>query len=77
MLFLVYKQSADCHTIYMLFLLYINDQAEVVKCDLKMFADDTCLYLMVDDPNASATCISFNENLYKVQIWDNHWLVNG
>ena len=51
----------------MLFLVYINDLAEVVKCNLKMLADDTCLYVMVDNPTASA--MSLNRNLYNVQRW--------
>ena len=33
------------------FLIYINDLANVVTCNLKLFADDTCLYVTVDDPN--------------------------
>ena len=58
----------------MLFLVYINDLAEVVKCNLKMFAYDTCLYVTVEDPTASA--MSLNENLNNVQIWANQWLGN-
>ena len=49
------------------FLVYINDLAEVVKCNLKMFADDTCLYVTVEDPTTSDT--SLNENLTNVQQW--------
>ena len=58
----------------MCFLVYMNDLAEVVKCNLKLFADDTCLYVMVDDPTASA--ISLNGNLCNVQRWADQRLVN-
>ena len=59
----------------MCFLVYINDLAEVVKCNLKLFADDTsCRYVMVDDPTASA--MSLNGNLCNVQRWADQWLVN-
>ena len=51
----------------MCFLIYINDLAEVVKCNFKLFADDTCFYVMVDDPTASA--MSLNGNLCNVQRW--------
>ena len=56
------------------FLVYINDLAEVVNCNLKMFADDTCLYVTVEDPTTSDT--SLNENLTNVQQWADQWLVN-
>ena len=34
----------------LLFLLYINDIVENIDCSTRLFADDTCLYIMVDDP---------------------------
>ena len=52
----------------LIFLAYINDLAEVAKCNLKMFADDTCLYVPVEDPATSAT--SLNEYLTNVRQWD-------
>ena len=57
----------------LLFLIYINDLASVVKCNLKMFADDTCLYVTVDDPTSSATTL--NDNLNNIKHWANQWLV--
>ena len=57
------------------FLIYINDLTKVVNCNLKLFADDTCLYVTVDDPASSATVL--NDNLNNVQQWANQWLVNS
>ena len=56
------------------FLIYINDLANVVTCNLKLFADDTCLYVTVDDPNSSAAVL--NSNLENVKLWADQWLVN-
>ena len=49
------------------FLIYINDLANVVTCNLKLFTDDTCLYVTVDDPNLSAAVL--NSNLENVKLW--------
>ena len=56
------------------FLIYINDLANVVTCNLKLFADDTCLYVTVDDPNSSAAVL--NSNLENIKLWADQWLVN-
>ena len=37
----------------LLFVVYINDLVDVVDCGIKMFVDDTCLYVTVDDPVSS------------------------
>ena len=41
---------------------------------VKLFADNTCLYVTVDDPASSATVL--NDNLNNVQQWANQWLEN-
>ena len=56
------------------FLIYINHLTKAVNCNLKLFADDTCLYVTVDDPASSATVL--NDNFNNVQQWANQWLVN-
>ena len=55
-------------------LIYINDLANIVTCSLKLFADDICLYVTVDDPNSSAAVL--NSNLENVKLWADQWLVN-
>ena len=34
----------------LLFLLYINDIVENINSSIRLFADDTSLYIIVDDP---------------------------
>lgn len=57
----------------LLFIVYINDLADVVDCNIKMFADDTCLYIEVDNPENAASTLS--RNLENVSQWANQWLV--
>ena len=40
----------------------------------KVVADDTCLYVTVEDPTTSDNTL--NENLTNVQQWADQWLVN-
>ena len=58
----------------LLFLVYINDLADEVDCNIKMFADDTTLYIDVDDPESSAN--KLNSDLSKIKIWADLWLVD-
>ena len=37
----------------LLFLLYINDLIDGMKYDARIFADDTSLFVVVDDPQAT------------------------
>ena len=58
----------------LLFLLYINDITEVVRhCKIRLFADDTCLFIEVDNRELAAMLI--NEDLVNIQNWSNKWLV--
>ena len=38
----------------LLFLLYINDIVENINSSIRLFADDTSLYIIVDNPNEAA-----------------------
>ena len=53
------------------FLVYINDLVENVNCDVKMFADDTSLCLVVEDERRSAN--ELNADLDRVQSWAWQW----
>ena len=68
----------------LLFLLFINDVSNVVDhCHIRMFADDTCLFLEVENSNNNyererfryhtAECI--NHDLNKIYLWSKKWLV--
>ena len=55
----------------LLFLLYINDISNNLECNVKLFADDTCLFSVVHDPVISANAL--NSDLYKIQQWAYQW----
>jgi len=51
------------------FLIYINDISNFIKCDVKLFADDT--YLMVHVTNPSLLELNTNEALTVIEKWIN------
>jgi hypothetical protein len=58
----------------LLFLIFINDLTDVVKhCKIRLFADDTCLFIEVDDPDTTAQLI--NDDLDSIQSWADKWRV--
>ena len=58
----------------LLFLVYINDIVNEINCNVRLFADDTCLYIIVENPIVAANIL--NDNLEKVHTWANSWLVD-
>ena len=46
---------------------------KVVKCNIKLFTDDTCLYINVDNHNDSPAPL--NADLKSIWSWENQWLV--
>ena len=46
-----------------------------MNCDIKMFADDTCLFSCVDDPVKSA--LQLNEDLETVNLWAWQWKMHS
>jgi hypothetical protein len=58
----------------LLFLLYINDIVVDIQANIRLFADDTSLYIVVDDPVQSA--ITINSDIDKITSWADTWLVN-
>jgi hypothetical protein len=67
--------SANKRTIVdpLLFLLFINDIVTDIKASIKLFADDTSLYVKVDAPQNAADII--NRDLEKFHQWSVNWLV--
>ena len=55
------------------FLIFINDIITDIQSNIKLFADDTSLYLIVDDPINTATIL--NNDLDKIHEWSRKWLV--
>ena len=59
----------------LLFLVFINDIVYVIRhCQIRLFADDTCLYITVDNREEAATLI--NEDINNIQTWAEQWLIN-
>lgn len=57
-----------------LFLIFINDIVNEIFCNIKLFADDTSLYIVVEDEYASAELL--NSDIEKIHQWSEQWLVN-
>ena len=57
----------------LLFIICINDIVHGIDAQIKLFADDTSLYLVVDDP--IETVETLNGDLDKINIWSEKWLV--
>ncbi|MEW8191406.1 MAG: reverse transcriptase family protein [Candidatus Thiodiazotropha endolucinida] len=57
----------------LLFLLYINDIVNDIGSNIRLFADDTSLFIIVDDPVTAAGCI--NADLGRISNWASTWLV--
>ena len=59
--------------ISLLFIIFINDIVTDIQSTIKLFADDTSLYLIIDDPNETAD--SLNNDLTTIHDWATKWLV--
>ena len=57
----------------LLFLLYINDIVKNIGSNIRLFADDTSLFIIVDNPTTAALCLS--SDLEKLSRWAAIWLV--
>ena len=57
----------------LLFLIYINDFVSYIGCSIRLFADDTSLYIVVECPNTAANLL--NSDLQTINKWAEDWLV--
>lgn len=55
-----------------LFLLYINDIAENISTNIRLFADDTSLFTVIENDQSTNLLI---EDLYKIASWSHDWCV--
>ena len=54
--------------------IFINDIAIDIQSTIKLFADDTNLYLIIDNPQTTAHNLS--RDLDKIHTWSTNWLVS-
>ncbi len=57
----------------LLFLIYINDIVQNIHSNIRLFADDTSLYIIVDDPTDAS--VTLNTDLESIHQWSQRWLV--
>ena len=57
----------------LLFLIFINDIVTDIGSNIRLFADDTSLYIIVEHPDLAARCINFD--LHTISDWAGKWLV--
>ena len=55
----------------LLFLVYINDLPQGLRCNVKLFADDTSLFSTITSPAISSS--NLNEDLVKITHWAYQW----
>ena len=57
----------------MFFLIYINDLVDVVKTGIRLYADDSTLFVISDSPEEAAEAL--NEDLVSISNWARDWFV--
>ena len=56
------------------FIVYINDIVSEIQSNIRLFADDSTLYIIIDQPDSAAQIL--NNNLQRLSLWSEWWLVN-
>ncbi len=57
----------------LLFLIYINDIVDAINSNIRLFADDTSLYIVVDDPIEAGELLQ--ADIDTITNWSIKWLV--
>ena len=61
-----------CPSRVSLFLMYINDMSETIKSNIRLFADDTIMYLTISN---QSDCQDLQSDLTKLESWEREWLM--
>ena len=51
--------------------MYINDLSENLKCNVKLFADHTSLFTVIQNPNTASS--DMNHDMEVIKQWAQHW----
>ena len=54
--------------------IYINDIVDQIGTNIRLFADDTSLYITLETPDRAALLL--NSDLQTVHAWTQEWLVD-
>ena len=57
----------------LLFLIYINNIVTGIGTNIRLFKDDTTLYIIVNNPDTSAELLSLD--FQKIEDWAEKWFV--
>ena len=58
----------------LLFLIYINDLVDNINSNIKLFADDTCLFIDFEKPQDAESLL--NNDLKTIKEWADTWIVS-
>jgi len=56
-----------------LLLIFVNDNVEDITSSIRLFADDTSLYIVVNKPDHAAE--DLNKDIDRILAWSKRWLV--
>ena len=60
----------------LLFLVYVNDIVDIIRSNIRLYADDVTLYITVDDPiDSTKSAETLNKDLKEIEKWSQQWLV--
>ena len=57
----------------LLFLIFIDDIVTDIGANIRLFADDPSLYIIVEHPDTAALCL--NNDLQTIPVWAHKWMV--